>query len=164
MKNKQLFSHSILFIVFILNSLSIFSQTTKKENDTTECTIILEAEGKKYCISNLSYSTATSPKYSEDGKKIIENSYDTTYYCSASIPTSNFNQDLADWAFSNPHKKIKCTIKVYNPGKIRVIKEVTLEDAYLSGFSDVEDSSQNNSYLTSSLSFTCKKLSVKVNK
>jgi hypothetical protein len=161
---KTTTQHFLLFTALLFNSFMAFSQNSKKENNVDECIIILEAEGKKYCVGNLSYGINTAQKYDDVNKKYIENSFESTYFCSTSIPNTNYTQDLADWAFLNSQKKVNCTIKVYNPGKIKVIKEILLEEAYISGFSDMDDSNQSNSYLTETISFNCKKINVKINK
>ena len=152
---------ALLFLVLL--PLKSFSQNTKSEKDVSDCIMIMEINAKKYCVSNVSYNSSfnETPAVMEDTKVITPLKVDNTYYLTANMNRQDLSQELLDWALINPSKKQNGVIKIYNPTKTKLLKEIKFDDAALSSFSDNEDTTQQ-SYSTASFSFNCKKLTVKL--
>jgi hypothetical protein len=169
MTTKQLLNTAFACIAMLVFQFKSVAQQTVI--DMNECTMILEIETKRYCISNVSYSSSYNsygayPSVSEDGSASATSTEPATeiyYSLSINLQKGNVTQELLDWAFINPSKKAKGSIKIYNTTKTKVLKEIKFEDATLSSYSDSDDIVAANNY-GSNFSLNCKKLSIKLTK
>ena len=168
MFRKIITSFRVLLVLTVLIPFQIFGQNSKTEKDTNDCVIIMEVNSVKYCLSSVSYSNSVSELAADiqDSKIITPAKVDMIFYVTFSMNNKDVSQYLIDWAIVNPTKRQSIVIKFYNQTKTKVLKELKMEEAYISSFNSTEDTYstglQGNYYSLTSFSLNCKKFELKL--